>query len=192
MTNIKDIRNYLNKMDLDLKMLEEKVVPLNSGFEILEKDCVSLMKKVALNKRANNINDRNYNGTSNNENEKELEIHFSDDILKIEIPELLPARLKNNNTSTFTETYYRAAFRTYFQNHEDIKYKEKVLITIETRCNNKQRLLDYDNMAIKHIIDVIAFYIMADDSPLDYELYMKSCLDKEEQNKTIITVEPCH
>jgi hypothetical protein len=108
--------------------------------------------------------------------------------IQIRIPRNLPKKKKftdKNDIALFRDSYMQA-FREYFTANP-LYFEKKVLLHIHSVYLKEKEMLDYDNMAIKQIIDIITLFMLVDDNPSRYNLYMSASVGTE--RCTIITVE---
>lgn len=96
----------------------------------------------------------------------EVKVDYDNDVLKIELPLLIPkARSNKANKSYLVSLFYNT-----FQNHlkDYPKFKEPVVIWFEFQYKErlgKQGYRDHDNIETKIVKDLLVPHIVVDDSP---------------------------
>lgn len=126
-----------------------------------------------------------------------LDFHSYDDILIIDLPELLPHRPTYDASRRTMKYYYavdkwkimyEAAFRKEFEYGKFQIYGDKVcLIFLHHYDRSKKVVPDTDNLETKPIIDIIALYLLRDDS---YE-YMSHYVDAVEDDRSYTEIIIC-
>ena len=95
-----------------------------------------------------------------------VEIGFTEEgWFSLRIPMLLPKK-RAGSTKYLTDFLY-PAMRGFFAEKEPVRYRDCVLIFrhVYDRKRPERRKRDHDNIETKTVTDVVALYVMADDSP---------------------------
>lgn len=102
----------------------------------------------------------------------EVAAHYEDGIMEITLPSLLPKR-KQHQAGEFLLDPVQAALSQYAQNHPLPRFQHCVVCFSHIYCRNlpDRRVRDYDNVELKQLLDVIASFIMVDDSGLWCDAY---------------------
>lgn len=127
----------------------------------------------------------------------ELNFRFFEDTIIIELPELLPHRpVYDVCTKTMRYFYdydkwknsYEKAFRKQFEHGKFSIYDDKVcVIFLHHFDKKKKRVPDPDNLETKAIIDIIALYLLRDDS----HKYMSHYVDAVEDDRSFTEIIVC-
>ena len=101
-----------------------------------------------------------------------IKIFFSNSVLSITMPGLLPKRKLRTNTA-FLHEPLNLALQTYVTEHYIPLYKRCVVCFSQIYDQNLslQRIRDYDNLEFKQILDTIASYVLVDDTGLFCDSY---------------------
>lgn len=101
-----------------------------------------------------------------------IEIQKNDGVLDITLPCLLPKRKKRQSTEFLIDPLYFTLSQ-YYDSHPTERYKQCVVCFshIYSRDFPKQNIRDYDNLELKQLLDVIATFIMEDDTGLLVDAY---------------------
>ena len=101
-----------------------------------------------------------------------IKISFSNSVLSITMPGLLPKRKLRTNTA-FLHEPLNLALQTYVTEHSIPLYKRCVVCfsQIYGQSLSLQRIRDYDNLEFKQILDTIASYVLVDDTGLFCDSY---------------------
>lgn len=128
---------------------------------------------------------------------KNVKFRYYDNTMIIELPELLPHRSVYDVVAKRMRYYYDAdrwkmsynqAFSNEFENGKFKIYNEKVTIIFFHHYDRSRRVVpDTDNLETKQIIDIIALYVLRDDS---YE-YMSHYVDVIEDDKEFTEIIVC-
>lgn len=99
-------------------------------------------------------------------------IKQQDNVMEIALPSLLPKR-KQRQCSEFLLDPFYYAFSRYAETHDIRKYRHCVVCFshVYSRELPTRRIRDYDNLELKQILDVIAAFIMVDDTGLLCDAY---------------------
>lgn len=130
----------------------------------------------------------------------EFDLDQENNIFKCRIPGRLNRRPHINSQGGLTQvaTYDMArykqdiidSFNSYFKDHIII-FNRRVDIIITSHYNDMDRMVDYDNMEIKPVIDAISRNALVDDNPMCCRLIMDAVFDKTEDEYTEVTVRYC-
>ena len=101
-----------------------------------------------------------------------INIHDEDGVLEITLPCLLPKRKKRQSTEFLIDPLY-FTFSQYSDSHPLKRFKHCVVCFshIYSAEFPKQNVRDYDNLELKQLLDVIATFIMEDDTGLLVDAY---------------------
>ena len=101
-----------------------------------------------------------------------IEIHNEDGILKITLPRLLPKK-KSKQSSLFMLDPLGAALAKYTTDHTFPRFRECVVCFSHVYDHELPDwcLFDYDNLQQKQLLDMVALYVMIDDSGLLCDAY---------------------
>lgn len=101
-----------------------------------------------------------------------IKISYVKGILEVAMPRLLPKR-KASRSSLFLIDPLHAAMGRFAKEHPLLKFRECVVCVSHIYDHELQdwRLMDYDNLQQKQILDTIAMYVMADDSGILCDAY---------------------
>lgn len=103
---------------------------------------------------------------------QQIIVNRENNILSIQLPGLLPKRKLHVNMSFLYEPLNHALYK--FQQDHNITYYTDCVVCfchIYDRNLSTDRSRDYDNLECKQILDVIASYILVDDTSLLCDLY---------------------
>ncbi len=113
---------------------------------------------------------------------------LDDNILHFAFPELLPKRIKPNNSNYYAEykrvsLYYERFFADFFDEMNDERgekffYTEKVVIFFLHHFNSPHLVRDHDNFELKRIIDCIAYNCLPSDSAVYCAHFCDYVMDK--------------
>lgn len=183
-----NISKLIEKLNSDNKAIEAGIVHGNDKYNVLIKDITEIYNLV-ISKMTESYNRAEATEKVLSIQCEAAEVTFDEikDGIRIMLPRNLPKK------KAFTDKYdialfrnsYMKAFGEYFS-EQPKHFKEKVLIHIHSVFLKKSEMLDYDNMAIKQILDIIALFMLVDDNPTRYDLYMSASVGNERQ--TIITI----
>ena len=100
-----------------------------------------------------------------------IDIREENGILKITLPCLFPKRKKRENTEFITDPLYFTLSR-YSDGNPLKRYSHCVVCFSHIYSDDSKRYIrDYDNLELKQILDVIAAFLMEDDSGLLIDAY---------------------
>jgi len=104
------------------------------------------------------------------------------------IPALLPKKQKGS--ADYIRGFLYPAMGEFFRGKQPVRYTDCVLIFrhIYQRDRPERRYRDHDNIEINMVADIIALYVLFDDSPLSCFHYY--CSAPGDENKTEIFVVP--
>jgi len=102
----------------------------------------------------------------------EIQIEDNDGIVEITLPCLLPKRKQRQSSEFLIDPIY-AALDQYTNTHKIQRFSHCVVCFSHIYCRDlpKGRVRDYDNLELKQILDVIAAFVMVDDSGLLCDAY---------------------
>jgi len=101
-----------------------------------------------------------------------IEITYEDGILAVTLPRLLPKK-KSRQSSLFLLDPLGAALSQYAKENVMPRFRECVVCISHVYDHKlpERYLLDYDNLQQKQLLDMIALYVMVDDSGLLCDAY---------------------
>ena len=101
-----------------------------------------------------------------------IEIKYENRITEITLPCLLPKRKKSQGSEFLSDPLF-FTLRNYTMKNPISKYKNCVVCFshIYNRKLSSRRIRDYDNIDLKHILDIISTFIMHDDSGLLCDMF---------------------
>ena len=93
-------------------------------------------------------------------------------MFQIRIPKLLPKR-RNRKSVEYLLDPLQGCLEAYTEKNGCPKYRECVICIIHTysRENPVSRICDYDNLEWKQVLDVLASFLLVDDSGLLCDVY---------------------
>ena len=101
-----------------------------------------------------------------------IKINENNGILEIDLPCLLPKRKKRQSTEFLIDPLYFTLSQ-YSDSHPLKRFKHCVVCFSHVYSEEfpKQNIRDYDNLELKQLLDVIATFIMEDDTGLLVDAY---------------------
>ena len=101
-----------------------------------------------------------------------IKIGEHEGVFEVTLPCLVPKRKARNQSEFLTDPLYFALNR-YAENNKLPKYNQCVVCFshIYDRRLSKRRIRDYDNLELKQLLDVIATFILKDDSGILCDAY---------------------
>lgn len=116
-----------------------------------------------------------------------IRIENKEGIMQITLPSLLPKRKQQRNTEFLIDPFY-FAFSQYADTNPIQKYRECIVCFshVYSRELPTRRIRDYDNIELKQILDVIATFIMLDDSGLLCDAYNTTELGDEDCTRIFV------
>lgn len=184
------IRNKIDKLNTDYRYVEAGITQSDEAFDMLVRDCAdilnSLTREQSMAYNRFSVMEKVYRA---GKEMSDIDFSKSGSATIITLDRTLPKRKEGKSYADEFRLSYYDAFKSYFANNPT-HYDQKVTITITSIYQNERSMLDYDNMSVKHIIDLIALHMLSDDNPLRYDLVMSAEIGKEP--KTIIKIEENH
>lgn len=101
-----------------------------------------------------------------------IEIRFKDGILELTLPCLLPKRKPQHKTEYLLDPF-TAALSQYAKSHPMPRLRHCVICFSHIYCKDlpTRRIRDYDNLELKQFLDVVASFVLTDDSGLLCDAY---------------------
>lgn len=101
-----------------------------------------------------------------------IEINDENGVISIRIPRLLP-KWKKNRSGEFVNQPLYCIMERYCKEHTVTKFSECAVcfVHIYDRALSLERIRDYDNLEMKHILDTVATFLMADDTGMLCDAY---------------------
>ena len=101
-----------------------------------------------------------------------IEVVYENDILEVTLPALLPKRRSRKSVEFVLDPLHYYLIQ-YAEQHFLPKYCECVVCFSHIYCQERpsRYVHDYDNLELKQILDVLATYIMVDDTGLLCDAY---------------------
>ena len=102
-----------------------------------------------------------------------IQIEYENGVVEITLPSLLPKRRQRQNSEFLLDPLYYALDK-HMKTHAMPKYRHCVVCfsQIYNRDFPKRRIRDFDNLELKQILDVIAAFIMVDDTGILCDAYI--------------------
>lgn len=99
-------------------------------------------------------------------------VSYEDSLLEITLPCLLPKRQKRQSSEFLIDPIH-AALSQYAKSHPMPQFQHCVVCFSHVYCQKlpERRVRDYDNLELKQLLDVVASFIMVDDSGLLCDAY---------------------
>ncbi len=116
-----------------------------------------------------------------------IEINYEQEILRVRLAGLLPKKKPSQSPEFLLDPLY-AAMNHYADNYPLPKYRECVVCFMHMYDNRlpQRRVRDYDNIQQKQILDVLAAFIMVDDSGLLCDAYNTTELGAQDQTEILV------
>ena len=116
-----------------------------------------------------------------------IEVTYEDGILSVTLPRLLPKK-KSKQSSLFLLDPLGAALGQYAKEHPMPRFRECVVCIshVYSHALPDWCLLDYDNLQQKQLLDMIALYVMVDDSGLLCDAYNTTELGEQDCTRIYI------
>ena len=110
-----------------------------------------------------------------------IEIIYQDDVLEVTLPGLLPKRRKAQNSEFLLDPFY-FSLEEYGKEHPLPHFRECVVCfeQVYDQALPTRRVRDYDNLEEKQLLDVLAAFVMADDSGLLCDAYNTAALGERD------------
>ncbi len=101
-----------------------------------------------------------------------IEVSYENDVLSITLPCLLPKRQKRQSSEFLIDPIH-AALSQYAKSNPMPQFRHCVVCFSHVYCHEQpeRRVRDYDNLELKQLLDVVASFIMVDDSGLLCDAY---------------------
>lgn len=101
-----------------------------------------------------------------------IEVSYEDDVLSITLPCLLPKRQKRQSSEFLIDPIH-AALSQYAKSNPMPQFHHCVVCFSHVYCQEQPErwVRDYDNLELKQLLDVVASFIMVDDSGLLCDAY---------------------
>lgn len=116
-----------------------------------------------------------------------ISIEVSDDQVEITLPSLIPKRGRRNNTAFLTDPLYSFLDR-YTREQSFPRFSECVVCFshVYDRELSLRRIRDYDNQECKQLLDIVAAFLLVDDSGLLCDAYHTT--EFSDHDYTVLTV----
>ena len=116
-----------------------------------------------------------------------IEIRMQDGMFQIRIPRLLPKR-RNRKSVEYLLDPLQGCLEAYAEKNGCPKYRECVICIIHTysRGNPVSRICDYDNLEWKQVLDVLASFLLVDDSGLLCDVYHTTESGAQDETRIIL------
>ena len=116
-----------------------------------------------------------------------IEIRMQGGKFQIRIPRLLPKR-RNRKSVEYLLDPLQGCLETYAEKNGYPKYRECVICIIHTysRENPVSRICDYDNLEWKQVLDVLASFLLVDDSGLLCDVYHTTESGAQDETRIIL------
>ena len=116
-----------------------------------------------------------------------IEIRTQEGKSQIRIPRLLPKR-RNRKSMEYLLDPLQGCLEAYTEKNGCPKYRECVICIIHTysRENPVSRICDYDNLEWKQVLDVLASFLLVDDSGLLCDVYHTTESGAQDETRIIL------
>ena len=116
-----------------------------------------------------------------------IEIRMQGGMFQIRIPRLLPKR-RNRKSVEYLLDPLQGCLEAYAEKNGYPKYRECVICIIHTysRENPVSRIYDYDNLEWKQVLDVLASFLLVDDSGLLCDVYHTTESGAQDETRIIL------
>ena len=104
----------------------------------------------------------------------------------LRIPALLPK--KASGSADYVRSFLYPAMRRFFQAQPPVRYRDCVLVYrhVYSRDRPERRYRDHDNIEVNMVSDIVALYVMPDDSPKVCAHYYCSALGADERTEVYV------
>lgn len=181
--NREHISKYISDLQGDVSKLSSTLLAMeNADIEKYPDNYTTLSTEAALRseKIACKMRHLIYNSTSVRKQEylsaaravQGIRIFERDGVFTIVLPGLIPKRRQRKNSEFLTDTLC-ATLNQYADSHPLPKFQHCVVCFSHIYDQNlpERRIRDYDNMELKQLLDVVAAFIMEDDSGILCDAY---------------------
>lgn len=102
------------------------------------------------------------------------------------IPTLLPK--KGTGSADYIRSFLYPAMQEYFQGKEPVRFTDCVLVYrhVYDRDRPERRMRDHDNIETNMVSDIVAMYVMPDDSPLVCSHYECSVMGEDDRTEVYV------
>lgn len=116
-----------------------------------------------------------------------IEIGMWEGMFQIRIPKLLPKR-RNRKSVEYLLDPLQGCLEVYAEKNRCPKYRDCVICIIHTytRENPVSRICDYDNLEWKQVLDVLASFLLVDDSGLLCDAYHTTESGAQDETRIIL------
>lgn len=107
----------------------------------------------------------------------------------VKIPSLLPRKEKGD--PSYIRTTLNVGMKDFFSKNEKYKFEEKIIMIFKHNYSKERTYREYrdhDNIELNAIVDMIALYVLIDDSPMKAKHFY--CSDIEDNDSTEVFVIP--
>lgn len=121
----------------------------------------------------------------------QMEIGFTvEGWFSLRIPALLPK--KGTGSTDYVRSFLYPAMKAFFDGKPPIRYKDCVLVFrhVYDRSRPERQMRDHDNIEVNMVSDIVAMYVMPDDSPSVCSHYY--CSADSSEDRTEVYVVPKH
>ena len=104
----------------------------------------------------------------------------------LRIPALLPK--KASGSADYVRSFLYPAMRRFFQAQPPVRYRDCVLVYrhVYSRDRPERRYRDHDNIEVNMVSDIVALYVMPDDSPKVCAHYYCSALGADDRTEVYV------
>ena len=104
----------------------------------------------------------------------------------LRIPALLPK--KASGSADYVRSFLYPAMRRFFQAQPPVRYRDCVLVYrhVYSRDRPERRYRDHDNIEVNVVADIVAVYVMPDDSPKVCSHYYCSAEGSEDRTEVYV------
>lgn len=110
-----------------------------------------------------------------------IHLEYKDDVLRLQVPGLLPKRPVHSNTAFLNDPIH-FAFQDYVQKQPLPVFQECVICFTQVydQSLSLQRIRDYDNLEFKQLLDTLAAFVLHDDSGIYCDIHHTTRLGKDD------------
>ncbi len=121
------------------------------------------------------------------ENNVKIEYLNNNTWFHVKIPCLLTRKERGN--PSFIRATLQVAFKEYFSKNPKVKITEDATIIFKHNYSKERKereYRDHDNIELNSVVDIIALYVLLDDSALKLRHYYYSCIDDKDSTDIFI------
>ena len=120
--------------------------------------------------------------------ENDVKIRYTDDEwFYIKLPSLLPKKEKGD--ASYIRATLNSAMEKFFRSNERKKFMEQCVFIVKHNYSierSEREYRDHDNIELNVIMDLVALYVLVDDSPMKCKHYYCSAVDITDSTEVFI------